>query len=389
VTTRYVGQCDQPRLTTATAAFAYEKLQQQSSQLRPHLSTSHNNQKTDPQQHESNVGARRRRLSREQAQNVSAVLVFLFLVADPSDSTIRDFSSQCLHVTDARLVEEDEMELWQLEAREHGHLDRLLYTENCRAAPEEYLTPSEAKLIELRKEMVRLSRAPCANLCEEMQVRLPRELRDIVYGYLLDGESGTSIAVCRGDFRCGCTQDHRDNSDAEDDAFFEMAAATRWSCSLDYYIVDRKLFNTEYLGKETLREVAGTWYSIRVFKIHDWRYTELFVHTDVWELGMSPTDYISTVHFHLSYSDLRKLQSSSPMPGCMRFGGKCNMLERLQHLANLREGARVCIKIGVHNYTVYSPECTGSQAYQSTLKALFSMLKQFEQQGLRILVIPL
>jgi hypothetical protein len=151
----------------------------------------------------------------------------------------------------------------------------------------------------------------------------------MVYGYLLEGECEMSIAVRRGHFQCGCTYGDLDNSDTEEDAFFKLAAMNRLCC-LNYDVVDMELFNMKYLGKETLREVVETWYNTRVFKIHGWQYTEPFLHTDVWDLGMLSIDYISMAHLHVGHTDLRVLQLSTTIPNYMRFFGQVDVLGCLQ-----------------------------------------------------------
>jgi hypothetical protein len=108
----------------------------------------------------------------------------------------------------------------------------------------------------------------CQAICEDMQKKLPRELRDNIYECII----GKDIV-------------HK--------------VTTKYSRRLeDTY--NTHFCDAKYMGRITKSELAETWYRLVLFKIPSGVDIERFLHRDMWQLGLIPYRHIHKVTYGLS-----------------------------------------------------------------------------------------
>ena len=96
---------------------------------------------------------------------------------------------------------------------------------------------------ELKAHVLAVATSQCRNLCETMQTLLPRELRDIIYGYLLADE-------------CKCDDTKRLENDKNSMRYVPRKRGEHVPNLFDDYPYVR---DTEYVGIETRIELAEMW----------------------------------------------------------------------------------------------------------------------------------
>jgi hypothetical protein len=108
----------------------------------------------------------------------------------------------------------------------------------------------------------------CQEICEGMQKKLPRELRDKIYECII----GTDI-----------TQQVRARSPPS-----LQGARDSHACDV------------KYTGSTFKTELVETWYRLVCFQVHSRDDIERFIRRDMWGLGLHPRQHIQKVTFILS-----------------------------------------------------------------------------------------
>jgi hypothetical protein len=153
----------------------------------------------------------------------------------------------------------------------------------------------------------------CLALCERMQAKLPRELRDQVYGHLLHGSK-----VDIGDIHGKLDIDEDDSSAPDFVHVPEQAAYAR-------------LFKEDCADSRTRFEFAYSWYRSTTFRFQRDAPFRNFLHEDYWGFGYDVRSLVQTVELvDLLVPIYERKSNIARRPGNM-----------LQLLSCLRSDARI------------------------------------------------
>ena len=125
----------------------------------------------------------------------------------------------------------------------------------------------------------------CRALCDKMQQRLPRELRDVVYEHLLEGstrqvvhDNYTSTKNPRVVFNCN--------------RYVRGSDVAVWP--QNSVVVDER-----YTGKVTKTEIGEAWYRSCILVLDHLSDVNAFVHFDLWGFGLTARDHIRRVELRV------------------------------------------------------------------------------------------
>jgi hypothetical protein len=204
----------------------------------------------------------------------------------------------------------------------------------------------------------------CRDLCDTMQAVLPRELRDMVYGYLLIDET-----------KCGHTKKLED----EHSSIFHVPRRP------DMYVPTTfeqypHVRDEYYVGIETMTELAEAWYRSAQFTF-DYRakIRQLF-EQEPWGLDLDVRQLIRNVHVHIwpSY-----YPDDVVRPGTDHFF----FVEDIHLLSELRKPAIVTIRLDVKNWA-YQPFQDDQVKYyiEGIAEFLFPVLRKLLEGEVKVLV---
>jgi hypothetical protein len=313
---------------------------------------------------------------------------------------------------------------------------------------------SDAEVLQLATNYGQIA---CRALCQNMVVTLPKELRDMIYEHLFSCE-GDTVLVDGGDFACDCPTSDEEDSDYVDDSEVSETSHTdalrdeekdnnagddkavsdeevdyeyglfsdseetidneapgadgemEPSCRVHSYGYEGKrnkdFYNSGFFDEETLREIAKTWYRMKILDLdQDWKVLPPVLVDDTWGLGLLPKDHIRAIKLELDHF-------MRPVPGrqgCILRGPSLQRCYRFRELENtlaafmkplygLREGGMVLITIEIPEHWLENPDDYFTTLCMDSLKELFSLLGILQEdrstftkeplRGLRVLVFP-
>jgi hypothetical protein len=108
----------------------------------------------------------------------------------------------------------------------------------------------------------------CQVICEDMQKKLPRELRDNIYKCIVGEETAHDVSTKH---------------------------PPRLEDTYHSHLCDAK-----YMGSITKTELAETWYRLVLFKIPSGVDIERFLNRDMWRSGLVPQQHIQKITYRLS-----------------------------------------------------------------------------------------
>jgi hypothetical protein len=138
------------------------------------------------------------------------------------------------------------------------------------------------------------AKASCRQLCERMVEVLPRELRDIVYSYLQEGQAIQVIIPITS--RLG---------DKKRDRKTPLFRAIRVGPNFDR---DAHYFMSEYVGHQFQYEILEEWYRGSVFFLNNAKVVKRFCSQDEWGAGVIPAQYIHNIVLRVGHN--------TSFPGC-------------------------------------------------------------------------
>ncbi|KAF2823816.1 hypothetical protein CC86DRAFT_372020 [Ophiobolus disseminans] len=149
-----------------------------------------------------------------------------------------------------RIKQQEKQAAWEKRRQIHQQINKLL--DEAEIAKAEI----EAKETELNAELDKVGRHRCRDLCALLHATLPRELRDMIYDYLLHPASEVSIKRRSYKDDSGELQFRDDKSHPSRRLWKtrEVSAKYPWCRS-------------SYMGKVVAREVVERWYGTRIITI--------------------------------------------------------------------------------------------------------------------------
>ncbi len=161
----------------------------------------------------------------------------------------------------------------------------------------------------------RYAKASCYHLCQNVRNRLPRELRDIVYDYLLCDEKRDVSAVGGGN-----------------------------DCEPIHAKIRFHFWGPEYVGLPMLTELLETWYkSTRLHLGLDIGFLDDFLMEKVDFIDVPRHQLLSKILITLDQRDLVSYRNKVVEDRFKAFSPYARLLERLEALFLLREGASIHI----------------------------------------------
>ena len=189
----------------------------------------------------------------------------------------------------------------------------------------------------------------CRQLCNAMQEKLPRELRDMVYEELLQ-----ESLLCVGTVDC--------------DPTLRSEGATKPST------MQRcpHLSNPECVGKETLVEMAETWYRLCDFRLEFLSDAARLLGNDLWSLGLDSRHYIRQITLHI-------LPYGSPQNT-----RNILMADNVDLLRQLRKLTHVKIVLDLQDWDYFTLSSRDVELFVHQIAYIFPILRSMLDTGCRI-----
>jgi hypothetical protein len=189
------------------------------------------------------------------------------------------------------LAEQTQIEVWE-ECGDERSLrllslrDQIIAIRDLRREP----------LRELHQHIEPYAAHECLRLCGDIQQKLPRELRDLVYEHLLADLEGFRIDNGHGnsytDERC----EHTGRS---------AKIYDYWKCG--YHVIE-----SDYVGAVTKKEIGEAWYrtcTLEIYSRNRWDLNE-FLQYDIWRFGLRPVDFFR--HLEVAWCSEHEIKESGP-----------------------------------------------------------------------------
>ncbi|KAF2728143.1 hypothetical protein EJ04DRAFT_110093 [Polyplosphaeria fusca] len=170
------------------------------------------------------------------------------------------------------------------------------------------------------------AQASCRELCDKVFKKLPRELRDIIYAYLIP--HGVGIAV------------RRSKSDTKDSPSYftrpSLSNAGRGHLAVEHY------WDPTYVAKNMTREIAEVWYASCHFilKDDDPVLLSMFLEQDRWNMDIVPEKLFRSVEMPVIW----ELKPNQMMRGGVYASGE-DVCADLDLLFRLRKGAKIVLDV--------------------------------------------
>ena len=189
----------------------------------------------------------------------------------------------------------------------------------------------------------------CRELCNAMQEKLPRELRDVVYEELLQ-----ESLYCIGTADC--------------DPTLRSERATKPSTMQRYPHIS----NPACVGKETLIEMAETWYRLCDFQLGFRSDAARLLGNDLWSLGLDSRHYIRQITLHILPSD------SPPYTTSIRTADNLILLRKLRKLTSVQ------IVLDLHDWDDFTLSGRDVELFVHQIAYIFPILRCMLDNGCRI-----
>jgi hypothetical protein len=131
---------------------------------------------------------------------------------------------------------------------------------------------------EVRRYIEPFAMEACRSICDDIQHLLPRELRDMIYGYLLVQQTCHEIQ-----------KDYTETANPKMTPFRRAGSPSENAISWPH---DPHTVDIEYVGRSFKAELGETWYHSCNFVLDDCSYLQNFLQFDLWSFGLIPRDHI-------------------------------------------------------------------------------------------------
>jgi hypothetical protein len=243
------------------------------------------------------------------------------------------------------------------------------------AQEEEKLNRDISRSIEAHIASCRLA------VCEEMQTRLPREVRDLIYTHLILSMRSKCQRYEHTDISCTCPTNHY--SGGFYNGVKDEAARSKPPCMK---LKDEKLlaYTPDTIDSETHRELAEAWFSNGGLYWVRWRLLGPFLANDVWHAGLDPKEHVRALTTAVYASEFVARSDGN------RKGSKQDTIEllidTLHGSRDMEKGSFFCLRVQFYNYI--SGVCTRGADFLAGLEAVFAVLGLLQKDGVNVLVYP-
>jgi hypothetical protein len=236
------------------------------------------------------------------------------------------------------------------------------------------------------------ARADCRQLCDAMYRTLPREIRDMIYGFI-HGESSMQIFDRPCDW---CT------GSGPYESYFDFSSEAHWRLNRESHDHDH-LWNMECLGHNVFLELLQHYYRSTQFRFGtDYELLPRFLFTDQWGLGTIPADFVANVvveiiydpgvDYNVSRANARKYHDIDvcPWTGEPRRAPhppelpsaqpRVKLLSGLQRLFSLKVGTRISIEMRCSGIELDGREAL-TYARDTIIPIIFTTLQRLHQGG--------
>jgi len=213
----------------------------------------------------------------------------------------------------------------------------------------------------IQRNLEPYAQAICLHLCKKVLVKLPRELRDLVYEYIV-----TPDYIYAGP---------------------QYLTNTGSPCEIDQYA---HFWNPQYVGEIMRIELAQMWYRLSLFYFWDRKRNleviERFMTYDRWGLGLKPYEHIARVRFDVGDGIIHHDNDSKRPRPCISEQYKAILTEPFKKLAQFRFPNRVQYLIRIHTLGSLENRCFRGDQLHKTLDEIIFQMKALQSAGHRFRV---
>jgi hypothetical protein len=243
--------------------------------------------------------------------------------------------------------------------------------------------------------LIEYAKIDCRKLCNTIYRTLPREIRDMIYGYI---HPGSTMKVFSH------SKDGEWGNDIKP-SYFRFDSEAGWRLDCLSHPRDH-LWTADSLGDDIFPELLEQYFRATHFEFGDqYDLIPRFQFTDQWGLGTTPADYVTNVKVSIICKDGKDYSISVPDRGsCSRRNSGCRcwdrpeedhtwcrtepppmpprvkILTQLQTLFGFKPGTRISIKIGTR-FLFASPLEELELVRDTIIPIIFSTLQRLHQSG--------
>jgi hypothetical protein len=215
---------------------------------------------------------------------------------------------------------------------------------------------------EIRAAIRPFAKDACLALCKSIHKALPREIRDMIYGYT-----------------------HAHDTIYVGPEYFEKTVIPCESDRKAHY------WDVEYVGNETRVEMIESWYRTTLFYFYDKasnaKVIEQFLVTDRWACDIKPRDFICRARIDLSVNDVlhsKYERYSSSSSCCVVQDAGRKLIRPLKHFDQLPNNVEFFIRIQTYN----APQagCMNMAEVRNAIEVVVNQLKTLQTAGHRIII---
>jgi hypothetical protein len=245
------------------------------------------------------------------------------------------------------------------------------------------------------------TQASCRSICNMVQTKLPRELRDMVYEYIqeLDNvsvdcalwsygplDTHRFFGSAHGDHRCRCSACDKFN---DGDTIRSLTSRSMWG-------IAPHVTNQDYVGAVFRDELMERWYKTKPFTIHNPASIESFTKRCMRGLTIKPAELVNTVEVLIT--DHTLFPAPIPDPDFPPFSTghlyhdpnlpvvypTDDIIKGIAHLSTLKTTCRITIRIPVWPRLL----TRDLEAFMEALYKIFGAVIKLKSSGHNIGVVP-
>jgi hypothetical protein len=213
--------------------------------------------------------------------------------------------------------------------------------------------------IKIKQELEPYAQAICLHFCKKLLSKLPRELRDIVYEYVVTPDYIYAGQLYLSNVGQPCEND----------------PGAHW-------------WDADFVGQSMQIEFVQTWYRVSLFyfweRAKNADVIDRFMKLDRWGLGLQPYEWISNVRFDLGDGVLHNEYCINGRHDFQRY--PATLTAPFKALHQFRFPQRVRFLIRIHTYGSLQNQCLAGGDLRTTLEEIVANLQLLRSAGHRFTV---